>query len=327
MIASIQKVISVEPIEGADKIEMIKVLGWELVSKKGNFQPGDYCVYIEIDSKVPEIPAFEFLRPKNFLVKTVRMKGQISQGLAMPLEILPKGIYGCGEDVSKLLGIEHYEKPIPLEMAGFIRKVGLPFNIPITDEPMIQSVPEMIKELTGKMVYISTKCDGTSGTFALCNGEYHACSRNNSWQNIENNIFWLLSKKYKIEEKMREYGKNICLQGEVCGPGIQKNKLGLKEHDVLMFNFFDIDKYRYFNYYELTEIVKLFGLKMVPVESVCEFKFDLPDLLKMSKGLYSNTNNRKEGIVIRPVEEEISKFYKKRLSIKVLNNDFLLKDE
>jgi len=87
-LASIQKVLSIEPIPDADQIEKITVLGWELVTKKNEFKVGDLCVYCECDSILPERPEFEFLAPVKYRIKTRRMKGQISQGIAFPLSIL-----------------------------------------------------------------------------------------------------------------------------------------------------------------------------------------------------------------------------------------------
>src|SRR5512133_1532260 len=89
-LASIQKIVSLTPIEGADKIEVATVLGWNVVVKKGDFKVGDACVYIEIDSILPDRPEFEFLRERKFRIKTIRLKGQVSQGICFPLSILPR---------------------------------------------------------------------------------------------------------------------------------------------------------------------------------------------------------------------------------------------
>src|SRR6056297_506501 len=88
-LASIQKIRSLDPIEGADAIERATVLGWQLVVKKGEFKPGDLAVYCEIDSLMPERPEFEFLKPRKMRIRTVRLRGQVSQGICFPLSILP----------------------------------------------------------------------------------------------------------------------------------------------------------------------------------------------------------------------------------------------
>lgn len=76
------------PIEGADKVELAVVGGWTIMVQKEQFKPGDYAVYFEIDSKVPETEPFAFLAQKHYRVKTQKyFKGTvISQGLLMALD-------------------------------------------------------------------------------------------------------------------------------------------------------------------------------------------------------------------------------------------------
>ena len=98
-LASIQRICKVLPIEGADAIEMVMVNSWKVVSKKGEFKEGDLCVYFEIDSFLPMEKDFEFLRKSSykkmgdlegFRLKTIKLRGQVSQGLCLPLSILEK---------------------------------------------------------------------------------------------------------------------------------------------------------------------------------------------------------------------------------------------
>lgn len=116
-LASIQKIKAVVPIPGADAIEKLEVLGWELVAKKGEFKVGDYCIYVEIDSILPDRPEFEFMRPRKFRVKTIRLRGQIAQGIAFPLDILYDADKNIDitplvvedQDVTDLLGIKKWD--------------------------------------------------------------------------------------------------------------------------------------------------------------------------------------------------------------------------
>ena len=139
-LASIRKIGSVSPVEGADNIELVHVDGWQCISKKGDFKEGDFCVYFEIDSFLPIRPEFEFLRKSSyrkmggkegFRLKTIRLRGQLSQGLAMPIQLfkeLPyEGYelfkeddhgYGNGYDVTETLGVTKYEPPIPAQKAS-----------------------------------------------------------------------------------------------------------------------------------------------------------------------------------------------------------------
>ena len=86
-LATIQIVVNIRPIPGADAIEVCDVLGWHVVIKKGEFKENDLCVYVEIDSTLPDKPDFEFLRERKFKVKTIKLRGQISQGICFPLSI------------------------------------------------------------------------------------------------------------------------------------------------------------------------------------------------------------------------------------------------
>lgn len=118
-LAHIEKIEWVRPIDGADNIELIGVLGWVCIAKKEEFKPGDLAVYIEIDSKCPESDErFTFLAAKHYKVKTMKL-GKfkvISQGLALPISLFPelsdktigsdvtenlKITYSCEEDIKR----------------------------------------------------------------------------------------------------------------------------------------------------------------------------------------------------------------------------------
>jgi RNA ligase (TIGR02306 family) len=108
-LASIKTVLNLVPIEGRDKIELAIIDGWSVIVKKGEFQIGGKCVYCEIDSVMPETEQFEFLRSKNFRIKTMKMAGVVSQGICFPLSILPQGDYKVEQDVTEILKIKQYE--------------------------------------------------------------------------------------------------------------------------------------------------------------------------------------------------------------------------
>jgi len=333
MLASIQKVISVSKIENADNLEKVKVLGWNVVAKRGEFQPGDYCFYIEIDSIVPDRPEFEFLRNKNFRIKTIRLRGEISQGIVFPISTfgLPMNIpLAEGTDVTEYLGVKKYEKPIPPEMSGVIRG-NFPSFVPRTDETRIQSVPDVLHELKNVVCYSTVKMDGTSATYIIKDGDFQVCSRNTSFKLTDENkgnIYIELGKKYDLENKMKALGRNIAIQGEICGPKIQKNRMNLPEIDLFVFNVYDIDNARYLDLGDMGDIVNSLDLKMVPLIECFVFDFkSVDDVLKYAEGNYRGTNNRREGVVIRPIQEMHSRALKGRMSFKALNNQYLLNDE
>jgi RNA ligase (TIGR02306 family) len=87
-LASIQRVNAVEPITEADAIERIRILGWYVVVRKDEYKVGDLVIYCEVDSILPDRPEFEFLRTRNFRIRTIKLKGQVSQGICFPLSVL-----------------------------------------------------------------------------------------------------------------------------------------------------------------------------------------------------------------------------------------------
>lgn len=144
-LASIERVWKVEPIEGADKIELAHVLGWQCVVNKGQFKPMDLGVYFEIDSFLPIQPEFEFLRTSSyrksdimgegFKLKTMRFKGQVSQGLLLPLSVFGDlfRVVTVGESVANKLGVRKWEEEERATTGGTVIG-GLPYDVPKTDE-------------------------------------------------------------------------------------------------------------------------------------------------------------------------------------------------
>ena len=89
-LAHVEVIESLLPIEGADKIEVAKVLGWECVVKKGEFKVGEKVIYVEVDSVMPELPEYDFLKDRKYRVRTIKLRGQVSMGLVLPITILEK---------------------------------------------------------------------------------------------------------------------------------------------------------------------------------------------------------------------------------------------
>lgn len=321
-LASVQQVLSVEAIEGADRIELMKVLGWQCVAKKGEFQPGDSCVYFEIDSVLPERAEFEFMRERKFRVKTAKFRGTLSQGLAMPLSLL--GVTGeVGEDVTEALRVTKYEPPPSWKMEGRIG--SFPGFLQKTDEIRIQSAPEVLAEFLGVSLYVTTKCDGTSFSYATHEGAVYVCSRNSRYGE-GNNIYWDAYLKHK--EALDKVPEGLAVQAEACGPGIQKNRLGLHELTLLVFDVYDIRKGDYLDAPAMFAACQEWGLQTVPVEDPdwhMPDDFTVDDILERAKGEYPSGYPR-EGIVLRPNATTYSPTLLDRLSVKAVNNEYLLKE-
>jgi RNA ligase (TIGR02306 family) len=320
-LASIQRIKSIEPIAGADAIMKATVLGWQLVIKKDEFQPGDLCVYMEIDSVLPEKPEFEFLRNKNFRIRTVRLRGQISQGICFPLSILPAHIQVHeGADVTDVLNISKYEPPIPANMQGIMKGL-FPSFIPKTDETRVQVLQDVLDANSGRLCYITEKLDGTSATYFVKDGVFGVCSRNMELEENESNVYWKIARELNIEEKLRSCNRNIAIQGELTGEGIQGNKLRLKGQHLFVFSVFLIDEYRYAMYDEWVNMMDELQIHRVPVITD-NYSLDnnICNILSMSEIRSNiNTSSMAEGIVIRLKES------REMVSFKAISNEFLLK--
>lgn len=332
-LASIQRIKSLEPIEGADAIEKATVLGWQLVVKKGEYQVGDLAVYCEIDSLLPDRPEFEFLKPRGMRIRTIRLRGQVSQGICFPLTILPDDIEPQEDlDVTEILGIIKYEPPIPAYLSGKV-KGKFPSFIPKTDETRVQILQKVLDKYQGVSCYVSEKLDGSSATYFIKDDEFGVCSRNMELYEDDENSFWKVARELDIEEKLRSLNKNIAIQGELIGEGIQDNKLRQRGQTVRIFNAFDIDRFEYYPYQDFLDLMERLDVPIVPImEADYKLENDIEAIVKKAtvKSLICK-DVWAEGIVIRPHLEKmdlllsIESFNTGRVSFKAINPEFLIK--
>lgn len=363
-LATIQKISKLEPIQNANAIEKASVLGWHVVTKKGDFKEGDLCVYCEIDSVMPEREEFEFLRPRKFKIKTMKLRGQISQGICFPLTILPEGFSGEvkeGADCTEALGVSKYEPPVPgfLKqrqatriifpnwmpgfLISFIRlfpKWSELFRKPIsaltwpqflkrTDETRVQVLQGVLNKYCGTECFVTEKLDGSSVTYFIKDGKFGVCSRNLELPKDEENGFWKAAIDYDVENKLRQRD-NIAIQGELIGSKIQGNKYEIDGLRVAFFQAFDISKQKYFDYDDFVVLMKDLELPTVPIVST-DFSLcnSIDELVELSKGKSVLGKTLREGIVIRPKKEiddvDFNSLHRNRVSFKVINPEFLIK--
>jgi RNA ligase (TIGR02306 family) len=263
-LASIQRVESIAPIAGADKIVKARVMGWDVVVKKGELAAGDACVFFEIDAILPNGPNWaEFMRVRGFRLKTMRLRGVLSQGLALPVSILPEGTpIEIGRDVSSLLGVTKHEPVLPdtREIAG-----PFPTRVPKTDELRLQSALAVLDELRGRDFYVTTKLDGMSATYLRASdGAFVACSRN--WALAKGpSPIWRVAEELGLPERLPP---GFAVQGELCGPGIQKNRLGLAAPTLFAFSVFEVSAGRFLDHAAMVTWCAELGVATVPVERV-----------------------------------------------------------
>ena len=206
-LAHVEQIEWKRPIEGADRIELVGVLGWQCIAKKDEFNIGDLCVYIEIDSIVDKNnPDFAFLENKKYKIKTMKMRGVLSQGIVFPLEILHTNKqYEIGADVTSLLKITEVEDDLPKARPQdpmqsikqrhkklsrnkvfrwfmkfkWFRRIAFALLVPKkkpkkfpdwiikTDEIRLQNMPFVLEQYKDKPMIVTEKLDGTSTSFGL----------------------------------------------------------------------------------------------------------------------------------------------------------------
>lgn len=359
-LATIRTIADIRPIPEADRIEVAQVDGWEVViSKADNFSPGDKVVYIEIDSKMPPTPQYEFLKSRKYVVKTIKMRGQVSQGLILPLAVLPPGNYEIGDDVTDILGVTKYDPEAEQEEAiiesnkkkaknpiikflmrfKWFRKIYLkpsvkdtfPDWIKKTDEERIQNMPKLFEILKENKTVLSVteKVDGTSATYFLrkvsknkC--EFGVCSRNKRLVTEDNSYYWNVARKYKIKEVLEDLIGDmdwIVLQGEITGEGIQGNKYPMDGGERFWaFNL--ITPEGKYTTEEMVGTLAHYGISTVPIvdsEYIIPENSTIADLVQYVQGKSQIHPREREGCVFRNIE--------KNISFKCINPIFLIKND
>ena len=377
-LASIQQIRSLEPIEGADRIELATVMGWQVIVRKGEYKVGDPCVYFEIDSIVPDSnEAFHFITRKSDTeakwgdarIKTMKMRGVISQGLALTPSVLGVERAKLNEDMTNRLGVSQYRPPEPHHVGIGPGKSGVkggrsatfPKHLfPQTDEPRIQSHLGMLTELMDMddpRIVITEKMDGTSASYAVTHEPVRifgirlpfikvwtdwVCSRSrvvgrddSTWHGFD--PYHEMDEKYNITRKVRElskiYGTNVAIQGEICGPKIQKNPLKLEEREFFVHNVYLIDEQEHADPIRMRDIAKFLGLQTVatvmwtPGFTYTYITEDMGDVKQWLDETEKNLNANQEGIVVRTIHNVRSKVTGERFSFKVINTEYLLKHD
>ena len=352
-LASVQKVIKVSEIEGADSIELAHVLGWQCIVKKGEFEVGDLAVYITIDTVVPETDQFEFLRERKFRIKTLKMRGVLSQGLLIPV---PQGVSVLeGSDVTNLIGVTKYEKPDnnphqpkPKMPTTFWKKVWykskynylykwfprlrdktrskFPKNLlPITNETRIQSIPHVLETYRGRDFVVNHKLDGSSisiihdkvfgiSRYRICSRRFELHDRKNEWYQV----FKSTNFQQYIQRLVDYYNTNrIMVQGEAIGK-FNGNHHNLDHNEIRLFNIYVRGKL--INQLEFLETCNFLNIPHCPLYNIVKMDHTLEEILVMSD--IKDVLNPKvpaEGLVWRCVDGS--------LSFKAINNKYLLNEK
>ena len=357
-LATVEIISEIKTHTNADALELAMVRGWQVVIRKDEFKPGDKVIYLEIDSWVPteiapflskdkEPRVYEGIRGER--LRTVKLRGEISQGLILPIEsinpeIVPPYLvadWSYGDDLTEILGILKWEPPISAQLAGQVEG-NFPSFIRRTDQENCQNCYSEMAFLNnhqhgGICWVIEEKLDGSSCTVYarhhrdVAEGLYEVgiCSRNLELKiNEENkdNTFINTVTKAGYLDHIFKLGESIAIQGELCGPGIQDNKYKLEHHVFFVFDVFLIDKHRYATREERWDILQsliALGVKVdqVPHLGSTKIPSSIQECLTMADGNSKiNPQTKREGIVFKTqdvIEGQV-------VSFKAISNQFLL---
>ena len=356
-LASIRRIADIQPIEGADAIVVATIDGWKVVVKKGEFNVGDLAVYLEIDSWVPhELAPFlskgseprDYNGVKGERLRTIRLRGQVSQGLLLSLESVGITVlhpeYEVDMDLTELLGIQKWEAPIPAQLQGQAAGMFPTSLIPKTDQERIQNcfgnIQKRAKRLVTEQVWnaetqtleehpvvvpadfkeptyeVTMKLDGSSCTIFRWEGELRVCSRNLELKiNDENKDNTFVAMALEIGDRLPE---GYAVQGEIWGESIQGNKEGIRGQRFSVFDVFDIRDHRYISPVGRRKICDKLGIEHVPILGE-DWKApkSIEEALSLASGPSINAKNR-EGVVDKCNEDP-------SFSFKVISNEWLLK--
>lgn len=321
-LATVRKIAEVKAIPDADKICAYRVDGWWLVDSVGKYQVDDLVVYLEVDSFVPhELAPFlskgkeprEFEGVKGERLRTVKLRGQLSQGLLLPITVLTDngpdvGLgFSCevrieeGFDVTEALGILKWERPMNAQLAGMARG-NFPSLVPKTDQDRIQNLTRSFEQYQLDSWSITEKLDGSSATFYLDDEDvFHVCSRNLDLKEDEANSFWKVARKFQIEDVMRRnFMKGMAIQGEMIGEGIQGNQYKT-QLDFYVYDMYNTHTGQYILPVQLKAACERLGLKHVPiiVEATEIKEQTIQSILDFAEGKSLLNGSEREGVVFR----------------------------
>ena len=338
-LATIRRISELRPIPNADAIECAVIDGWNVVVKRGEFQTGDLAVYLEIDSWVPtELAPFltkpghapkEYNGVQGERLRTVKLRGQVSQGLLLPITVMPHSLgfmfatdKTVGEDVSHWLGIQKWEAPVPAQLAGTMRG-NFPTQIPKTDQERIQNLVAQLREWQDDqfMWEMTEKLDGSSMTVYNLEGNLGVCSRNLDLIEDAANSFWAAAIENQIHERMTRAGlTNHAIQGELIGEGIQGNPYKIVGRRFYVFDIYSVAEARYLSPVERQRLAGEMGLLHVPVldNARCLKGETVGTLLAAAEGKsVLNGSTEREGLVFKCHGFDVS--------FKAISNKFLLR--
>lgn len=341
---------SIEPIEGADRIEVAKIKGWRVVVGKGEFIAGEVVLFFEVDSAISSHDdRFEFLKErcyKKFMLhgklfdeclrlRTIRLRGVYSQGLIMKTEpfceIRNKKI---GENCTLELAVRHYDDVASravrvMEHAKPGNAKGLfPSFCIKSDEERIQNLEQdVLTKYADEPLEVTEKRDGSSCTIFFApsyraDDPFGVCSRNYELKDEGDGIYWQICHKFNLDQTLpvlcKENNLELAIQGEITGPGVNGNHDSLDDINFEVFRIWDIQNQKWLTCNERYEVCRELGIPHVPVievKTLKDFDLDRDKILIYAEG-YTAAGHEREGVVFKSIDGDFH--------FKAVSNRYLL---
>ncbi len=349
-IISIERVNSVESHPNADRLDIIHVLGYQVVTQKGSFEVGDFAVYFPPDILLPpdqakELGVAPYLKHAVFpgdeektqcRVGAARLRGVPSHGFCSPASKCDTPVVAgteIGTDVTSDYGAEKYVSPVRVG-AGNAEPELESFH-KYTNIENIQRYPDVIAE--GEDVVITEKLHGTNCRLGLVRdqGEYRFCAGSHNvrrkeplgasdtslyWEFMTQKVMDLLSDLANAEDGSHHDAIIFC---EIFGPGVQDLDYGQTEKVMRVFDI-SVDGI-YMNYNDLTTTCAAFEISVVPILYRGPLSSQVVEEHTYGNTTFDGVRNKfkgREGCVIRPLTESFSDVLGGRLILKSVSADY-----
>lgn len=316
--------VKIYPHPNADRLEIAQPVGkeWRCVTGKGTYKDGDLAVYLPVDSVLTPslVKDLGIEKYYNKRLRTVKLRGTISQGMIAPLSILEGTGFGMlGDDVTETLGITKYEEPIPVSMSGRARSPH-PLFTKFADIENYKNFPDVFE--LGETVIVTEKLHGTNARFGMFDDGLHVGSHRMDWIDDPNNLYWRGATILKVKEWLK---LGDILFGEIFGKGVQDLHYSMPagEIDVRVFGMVRAGKFL-----DYDEFIKVLPSYVKPAPLLHHGPW-INEIIKLASGTTTmgKREHIREGVVVHPAKERYSEKLQGRCIVKMINDEYLVRHD
>ena len=350
LVIDVFKVQEVEPHFNADRLDCIKISGFQLVTQKGKYQVGDEVIHLPIQTVLSEelneklFPADSKIKlQSDRRIRTIKLRKAISQGMLLD----PKE-FDLEYVRSQCTKWQPPESSLPANMrSGQPKKIKPEVKtfVKYSDIENGKYYDRCLKN--GDEIVITTKLHGTSARYG-----WHKYEANTWWQktlaflhlapewvycygsrNVQ--LQWKLSKRNYYEgdvygkileqENLKKIPKGFSVYGEIVGHGIQKgwNYACLPDqHNFYCYDVRDNVNGKWLDHADMVAFCEKYEITTVPIQFVGHY----------AEGMIANyidhnpiSTEVNEGVVVKPTTEKTGPMG--RFVLKFINDGYYLEQE